>query len=283
MPWVRFDDQYPIHRKIGPLTDSQYRLANEAIFWSSRNTTDGRIGAEELKLIRSRATLADARELVRRGIWHDAGHSCSSEHCPPTGPDGWVIHDYWDYQPSREKVVADREAKAARQQRWRASKGRPSGARDATGDVSTKDGVDASRDGPVDASRDASGDAAPYPPRPAPKEAGRAGPPRAPDARRQAADAAAAGREQKPKTVGAHSPPNGQPPDIDASGMPPSPESRAAPPPDLTHLRQQLAATARQRRAAGNRRPGAFEQLISTTGDQKQEDDIDGNSEEGQP
>ena len=119
MPWVRFDDQFPIHRKVAGLTDARYRLANEAVFWSARNLTDGRIAVDELQQIRTRAKRSDADDLVRRGIWHTADQSCESEHCPPPGPDGWVIHDYWEYQPSKDKVLREREAARKRQQLWR--------------------------------------------------------------------------------------------------------------------------------------------------------------------
>jgi hypothetical protein len=85
--------------------------------------------------------------------------------------DGWQIHDYLDFQPSREKVIRERKAKAERQQRWLEKKRNKSKPVD----------IDAS----IDASQGASKDVAPYPPRPegggggnAPKAGapGRAGP-----------------------------------------------------------------------------------------------------------
>lgn len=121
MPWVKFDDQYPQHPKIGPLSDRLYRLHNTAIFWSSRHTTDGVIRAELLTQVRAKAKAADATELVRRRLFHGADDPpCPSPLCPPPGPDGWVIHDYWDYQPTRAKVIRERTARASRQARWRA-------------------------------------------------------------------------------------------------------------------------------------------------------------------
>lgn len=119
MPWVRFDDQFTIHRKIAGLDDALFRLACESIFWSARNLTDGRIRLHELILVRATATKADADELVARGLWHRAEDVCDSPDCPDPGPDGWVIHDYWAYQPSKAKVLAEREAARQRQRRWR--------------------------------------------------------------------------------------------------------------------------------------------------------------------
>ena len=38
---LRFDDQFPIHRKVSGLSDAAFRLHVEAIFWCDRNLTDG--------------------------------------------------------------------------------------------------------------------------------------------------------------------------------------------------------------------------------------------------
>ncbi|MBX6749997.1 MAG: hypothetical protein IRY85_10080 [Micromonosporaceae bacterium] len=101
MPWVRFDDRYPVNRKVGGLSDAAFRLHTEAIFWCARELTDGRIARDELKLVSGIARPdRHVPELVRRGLWDETD-------------DGWQIHDYLDYQPSRAKVLADRERKAA--------------------------------------------------------------------------------------------------------------------------------------------------------------------------
>jgi len=165
MTWVRRDDQASIHRKVAPLDDATYRLWSEAIEWCSRNLTDGRIAADELTTTSLRATKPRAAILVRRGLWHEAGYLCRSEKCPPSGDDGWVIHDYFDYQPSREKVHAEQSAKAKRQQNWRdkqkANGGKPGGK---PVDNQPQDAlVDALRAPPRDASRDTSVAPAPSP------------------------------------------------------------------------------------------------------------------------
>jgi hypothetical protein len=151
MPWVRFDDQYPIHRKVKPLSDSEMRFHIEAIFWCARNLTDGFVPAEDVSDVSAvRRPHKVIPCLVARGLLHEAGHVCQSPKCPPSpGGDGWMIHDYLDYQPSKLKVQAGREAKRVRQDRWLAK-------------LKTR---------PRDASQDASVDDPP--PRPAPKEGGR--------------------------------------------------------------------------------------------------------------
>jgi len=88
------------------------------VFWCSRSLTDGRIAADELASISKRANKTRAAKLVERGLWHPAGTLCASDHCPEPGEDGWVIHDYLQYQPSRAKVVSEQQMKAERQKRW---------------------------------------------------------------------------------------------------------------------------------------------------------------------
>jgi hypothetical protein len=100
MPWVRFDDQFPIHRKVKGLTDAEFRLHTEAIFWCARNLTDGYVARDELRdvsgISKPERHLA---ALVRRGLWVEA-------------EGGWLIHDYLTYQPARAKVMQTREARA---------------------------------------------------------------------------------------------------------------------------------------------------------------------------
>lgn len=140
MPWVRFDDQFPIHRKVDGLSDAAYRLHTSAIFWSARNLTDGFVSREDLDGVtaRVRTPARFAAECVRRGVWHDARQDCPSEKCPgPVDNDGWMIHDYWQYQPTKEQVTREREAAARRQAKWRAARnGRSNGVTNAVSSLS---------------------------------------------------------------------------------------------------------------------------------------------------
>ena len=84
MPWVRFDDQYPIHRKAAGLTDPAFRLHTAAIFFCARNGTDGFVLEEDLDLVCAQVRTPErfAAECVKRGAWHVANHSCKSQNCP---------------------------------------------------------------------------------------------------------------------------------------------------------------------------------------------------------
>lgn len=106
MVWVRYDDQYPIHRKVAGLSDAAFRLHTAAIFWSARNGTDGFVPDEDLDQVcaQVRDPARFAAECVNRRTWHLAAHSCTSEMCPdPRDEPGWVIHDYLEYQPTKDE------------------------------------------------------------------------------------------------------------------------------------------------------------------------------------
>ncbi|MGW3321091.1 hypothetical protein [Streptomyces virginiae] len=107
MPWVRLDDRFPSHRKVALLSDRAFRLHVSALCWSSENLTEGKILDTELRVIAHvRNTKAAAKELEERNLWDRVD-------------DGWVIHDFLEYNPDRAKVKAERDANAARQQAWR--------------------------------------------------------------------------------------------------------------------------------------------------------------------
>ena len=172
MPWVRFDDTFSVHRKVEGLSDAAFRLHVSAVFWCARNLTDGFVPEEDLELVTARVRSPErfTAELVRRGLWHRAeavtrngtvgvtrnaaveGYEtdCDSPECPAPEGAGWVIHDYLEYQPSKEKVRDEQSKNADRQRRYRERQA-------AKKQVNTAE--DQSRNGVTNASRDASDDA----------------------------------------------------------------------------------------------------------------------------
>lgn len=152
MPWARFDDRYPLNRKVHGLSDAAFRLDVTAICWSAGQLTDGRIDSLGALGVHRNGTRI-AQMLVRAGRWHESGHECPSEYCYPI-ESGWLIHDWQEYNKPRDQVRRERKARQERQERWR-----------------QKHRGDASPNASPNASRNASRDATPA--RPAPKEAGR--------------------------------------------------------------------------------------------------------------
>jgi hypothetical protein len=108
MPWVKLDDRFPSHRKVALLSDRAFRLYVSALCWSSENLTEGRITHRELPLVaaRLRGAKTAAGELEAAQLWDPVD-------------DGWIIHDFLEYNPDRARVQSEREANAARQQAWR--------------------------------------------------------------------------------------------------------------------------------------------------------------------
>jgi hypothetical protein len=136
MPWVRYDDQYPIHRKVAGLSDAAFRLNTAAIFWSARNGTDGFVPEEDLDQVcaQVRDPARFAAECVKRRTWHLAAHACTSENCPePREGPGWIIHDYLEYQPTKDEAESARKkqqqeksagGKLGNHRRWHVGRGK---------------------------------------------------------------------------------------------------------------------------------------------------------------
>jgi hypothetical protein len=136
MPWARFDDHMPTHRKVRPLTDAAFRLWVSAVCYSNAYGTDSFILASEINLVSDvKRPLRVVPQLVANQLWEEVER-------------GWLIHDFLEYNPSSVEVDIRRSQKSERQRRWREKQG--------------TNNVDAS----PDASRDASKDA--YPSRPVP-------------------------------------------------------------------------------------------------------------------
>lgn len=107
MPWVKFDDRFPSNRKVRPLSDRAFRLYVSGVCWAAENLTDSLILDTELTQVAHVRNINGARvELEARGLWERV-------------EGGWRIHDYHDYQPTKEQVLKDRQKNAARQEAYR--------------------------------------------------------------------------------------------------------------------------------------------------------------------
>jgi hypothetical protein len=104
MAWGKVDDKLHSSPKWRACTKGGRALWVTALSWSMDQLTDGRIPAHMLAALDG--TVRDAEGLVRVGLWDEAD-------------DGWCFHDWTDYQPSREHVLAERDAAKERQRRAR--------------------------------------------------------------------------------------------------------------------------------------------------------------------
>lgn len=119
MGWVRLSDDFLDHEKFlkaGPLAGY---LNIAAIAWSNRNLKDGRIPRAQVSRLVNFDGFAHhmwmgevagggddvkplelAEELVDAGLWEAI-------------EDGYAIHDYLDYQPSKASIKRVRDEKSA--------------------------------------------------------------------------------------------------------------------------------------------------------------------------
>lgn len=124
MTWFRVDDSFPSH----PKTRSIPRTSRRAVIgtwttlgaYSARHLTDGLISLDNV--LDEGGTRPDALALAKAGLWHPPGVGCAhpTEECPGAPAEGFYqFHDWFEYQPSRAQVLADRAAAAERQRRAR--------------------------------------------------------------------------------------------------------------------------------------------------------------------
>jgi len=111
MAWVTLDDAFPDHRKIAGLSDAAFRLHVAGICHAARHLTDGLIEAAEVPRLVRRYRRQALAELVSRGLWTGVGTAES--------PAAYAIHDYLDWQDTRERVLARKAAAAAKKRRQR--------------------------------------------------------------------------------------------------------------------------------------------------------------------
>lgn len=111
MTWAKFDDGYP-------LNDKSLRAGLEAvgfdacgICYCARNLTDGHISDGDLALVYppARNPKRLAEKLIAAGRWKRV-------------KGGYQIHDYLDYNPSREVVLGRRETARVRMNSARTSR-----------------------------------------------------------------------------------------------------------------------------------------------------------------
>lgn len=95
MPWFKVDDQLAVHVKAIAAGNSAMGLWVRAGSWCAAQLTDGFV--PDAAVLALGGTQKDALALSDAGLWHSTGG-------------GWQFHDWAEYQPTREQVLAEREA-----------------------------------------------------------------------------------------------------------------------------------------------------------------------------
>lgn len=114
MPWFKVDDGFWSHPKVLELSPGALALWVRAGSYCAAHLTDGEVKPSILRLLGAEGEHAD--ELVASELWDwESG--------------AWRFHDWAEYQPSRESVLAERAAAAERMRQVRANRGKRSGER----------------------------------------------------------------------------------------------------------------------------------------------------------
>lgn len=133
MPWVKLDDHFDEHPKIARLDDHALALFVCGLAYCNRNLTDGfipsQVGLGQLRFCDGNTTPA-IRQLETVGMWEKKDG-------------GWQVHDFPEYQPSREAVLKERATDAGRKAESRRTKRRTPG--DVRNDVREMSGPDKHR------------------------------------------------------------------------------------------------------------------------------------------
>lgn len=107
MPWVRIDDNAIDHPKILALSDAAFRLWIRGLSHCRRFLTDGKIERAVLSQLPG-VSKPRIRELLRVGLWEAT-------------ETGYVVHDYHQWNDSRDVILAARQDAQARRRGGRAS------------------------------------------------------------------------------------------------------------------------------------------------------------------
>jgi hypothetical protein len=111
--WFYVDDSFHSHPKLWDAPDCAIALWVRAGSWCAHYLTDGFV-PERMVPYWTRNPEEAVKELVARGIWEAA-------------EGGYQFHDWEDWNPSRENVLARRQYEAERKRRYRERTKRPSG------------------------------------------------------------------------------------------------------------------------------------------------------------
>lgn len=110
MSWIKLDDHFPTHPKMIEAGGDAAWLHVCALCYCAEHLTDGAIPANLVgRLSDRKSPMKLAARLVELDVWIQY-------------PDQYVIHDYLDWNPSREQVLTERQRAAER----RATGGRAS-------------------------------------------------------------------------------------------------------------------------------------------------------------
>ncbi len=104
MTWAKIDDQFFYNKKVAQVDGPAKLLYLAGLVYCANQLTDGLIPEKSIKFIASTADVANCQEFARQlldvGLWE-------------TVADGVYVHDYLEWNPTKEQVLHNREVRAA--------------------------------------------------------------------------------------------------------------------------------------------------------------------------
>ena len=116
MAWFRIDDQFHSHPKVMASRNGALGLWVRCGAWSSAHGTDGFIPRDVVLQFSEHSSQQSGLLLV--GLWSPVG----TRYPQGSGPDGVLMHDFLDYNPSAKEVSARRDWETQRKAAARARK-----------------------------------------------------------------------------------------------------------------------------------------------------------------
>lgn len=108
MTWTKLDDHFLDHPKILAAGERAELLHIHGLIYANKHLTDGFVPDSALKLLLHNPQRGPVDRLVELGIWEVADG-------------GYLIHDFLDWNPSRDKVLTERKRNAERVAKSRGS------------------------------------------------------------------------------------------------------------------------------------------------------------------
>lgn len=100
MPWVKLDDTFDQHKKVRKAGLEAIGLHARALAHAGREMDGGHVDPEWVEERAGRRGKALVAKLVAVGLWEP-------------NSDGWIIHDFNEYNPTREEWDAERAKRSA--------------------------------------------------------------------------------------------------------------------------------------------------------------------------
>jgi hypothetical protein len=107
MPYLNLDDNFADHPKVDALSDGAFRLHVAGLNYCARKLTDGVVEKHRVHRLMPVYKPAYLKELIDARMWMP-------------NPCGYEIHDYLEWNQSREWWEARRAAEAKRKADYRA-------------------------------------------------------------------------------------------------------------------------------------------------------------------